>query len=84
MLQTIILCPFFNDEASLAKFLPALENLSVIDKNNQLSILIVNDGSPNLKFQTKLPYRVIHLHRNIGHQKAIAVGLAYAYRHLFI
>ncbi len=82
MLQTIILCPFFNDEASLAEFLPALENLSAIDKNNQLSILIVNDGSPNLKFQTKLPYRVIHLHRNIGHQKAIAVGLAYAYRHL--
>jgi glycosyltransferase involved in cell wall biosynthesis len=82
MLHTIILCPFFNDEASLAKFLPAIENLREIDKNNQLSVLIVNDGASNLKFQTNVPYRVIHLHRNIGHQKAIAVGLAYAYRHL--
>src|SRR5262245_11269655 len=82
MPRTIILCPFFNDEASLAKFLPALENLSAINGNHQLSVLIVNDGSPVLKFQTKLPHRVIHLHRNIGHQKAIAVGLAYAHRHL--
>ena len=80
MRHTIILCPFFNDEASLNLFLPALENLSL--HNQQLSVLIVNDGSPGLKFHTNLSYRIIHLHRNIGHQRAIAIGLAYAHHHL--
>ena len=74
MLHTIILCPFFNDEASLAKFLPAIENLSEIDKNNQLSVLIVNDGASNLKFQTNLPYRVIHLHRISATKKQLPLG----------
>src|SRR5215831_9295383 len=80
MVHTIILCPYFNDEAALNIFLPALENLKL--ENEQLSVLIVNDGSPSLKFRTNLTHRIIHLHRNIGHQKAIAIGLAYAHHHL--
>src|SRR5215813_6226999 len=82
MPRTIVLCPFYNDQASLDIFLPALENGASGLENNQLFLLIVNDGSPELRLQTKLPGTVIHLHRNVGHQKAISIGLAYAHHHL--
>lgn len=81
MLSTIILFPFFNDEISLNKVLKDLEGLLANSLEN-LSLLIINDGSPEFTLETSIPYTIVHLQRNIGHQKAIAVGLAYAHHEL--
>ncbi|HMG67630.1 MAG TPA: glycosyltransferase [Chitinophagaceae bacterium] len=81
MSHTIILFPFFNDEVSLNLVLNDLEKL-LLNQNEGFSVLIVNDGTPSFSLKTKFPYRIIHLQRNIGHQKAIAIGLAYAHEQL--
>ena len=81
MLPTIILLPFFNDEISLNKVLKDLEEL-LWHENGNVTLLIVNDGTPKLDVQTRIPFTIIHLQRNIGHQKAIAIGLAYAHHQL--
>jgi polyisoprenyl-phosphate glycosyltransferase len=82
MLHTLILCPFYNDEASLDLFIPALEKIGESLQQNHLSLLIVNDGTQTLRLQTKLPHSIVHLHRNMGHQRAIAIGLAHAHHSL--
>lgn len=77
--KIIILIPVYNDTESLnillGKLVPALSHL----KESSISVLAVNDGSTEeLRTQTKdIPVNMLHLHRNIGHQKAIAVGMAY-------
>jgi polyisoprenyl-phosphate glycosyltransferase len=81
MQQILILTPLYNDEESFNMFAAKIEAL-VLEKNHSLSFLIVNDGTPTLRLKTHIPFSVIHLHRNIGHQKAIAIGLAYAYNNL--
>lgn len=82
MQQAVILCPFYNDEASFNIFAAAVEQEIKNIPDYQFSFLVVNDGSDPFQLQTGLPLTLVHLHRNIGHQKAIAVGLAYAHHHL--
>jgi len=83
MLQVIILCPLFNDETSFNIFAAAVEKTTNEIAGHQFSLLVVNDGSSQKpRLQTGLPATVLHLHRNMGHQKAIAIGLAYAHHHL--
>lgn len=78
--KIIILTPFLNEEESLNKLLEelgvALQPLS----DASFTLLVVDDGSSG-KYAIKAPslfsVKVLHLQRNIGHQKAIAIGLAY-------
>jgi polyisoprenyl-phosphate glycosyltransferase len=81
MQQIIILTPLYNDEESFNIFAAKIESLT-LGENYALSLLIINDGTTNLQLKTNIPYSIIHLHRNIGHQKAIAIGLAYAHNNL--
>jgi polyisoprenyl-phosphate glycosyltransferase len=83
MQQVVILCPLFNDEASFNIFAAAIEKELQKIAEYKFYFLIVNDGSftkPEVK--TSIPSTVLHLHRNMGHQKAIAIGLSYAHHHL--
>jgi hypothetical protein len=82
MQHAIILCPLYKDEASFNRFAVAIEKEIQLITNYSFSILVVNDGTDNLNLISKLPLHIVHLHRNIGHQKAIAIGLAYAHHHL--
>jgi hypothetical protein len=82
MPQTVILCPLYNDEASFNIFAANIEKSIAPKSETEFSFLIVNDGTSELKLKTNLSLTIIHLHRNIGHQKAIAIGLAYAHHHL--
>lgn len=78
--QIIILTPVFNDSESLNNLLLQLKNSFAEFTAANFSILVVNDGSTEniqLKNSTGWPLQILHLQRNIGHQKAIAVGLAY-------
>lgn len=46
---------------------------------SSITLYVVNDGSASscLKFPHQWPIEIIHLQRNLGHQKALAMGLAY-------
>lgn len=82
MQQVIILSPLYNDEASFTVFSKEAEKVVREIPGCHFSFLVVNDGTDRLQLTTTLPLTVVHLHHNIGHQKAIAVGLAYAHQHL--
>jgi glycosyltransferase involved in cell wall biosynthesis len=78
--QITILIPVFNDEESLNKLLAEMAASCKDFPVSQFSFLVVDDGSA-ANMQIKVPpgssLKILHLLRNIGHQKAIAVGLAY-------
>ncbi len=78
--KIIIVIPVFNDQESLNQLLGEL-NVSLREfSESDFSVLVVNDGSIeklSIKRQETLPVSILDLHRNIGHQKAIAIGLAY-------
>ena len=72
-----ILLPVYNDKESLQMTLQDINNQPAL-KN--ASIVVVNDGSADLsveKINDNNKITVIHLSRNLGHQKAIAIGLSY-------
>jgi polyisoprenyl-phosphate glycosyltransferase len=73
---TIILIPVYNDWASLQIL---SEKLKTLLHDEPVSLLVVNDGSTETPqpLQSALPLKVLHLSRNIGHQKAIAIALSY-------
>jgi polyisoprenyl-phosphate glycosyltransferase len=80
----VVLTPVFNDWESLAGMLRALDR--VLSENQlEASVVVVDDGSTiPLKGQLDgAAYRrisrveVLQLRRNLGHQRAIAIGLAF-------
>lgn len=75
--KIIILIPVYNDAESLNIL---LDKLGQVLKDVPASVLIADDGSTEdltVKPPVSLPTSVLHLQRNIGHQKAIAIGMAY-------
>ncbi|WP_276500642.1 glycosyltransferase family 2 protein [Terrimonas pollutisoli] len=81
MLKTItILCPLFNDTESLNRLLREMEKTFDALNHYNFTVLIVDDGSTEpLRIQPSDSFslQILHLQRNIGHQKALAIGLAY-------
>jgi len=81
----VILIPVYNDGESLHIL---LEQLSISLKEftgTKFTVLLADDGSTDeLKLTSPALFsvQVLHLQRNIGHQKAIAVGLAYIKEHI--
>lgn len=78
--KIVILCPLFNDGDSFNRLAIELNTLLGNLSEHQFNLVVVNDGSTQpLEFTpaTSFPVQVLHLHRNIGHQKALAIGLAY-------
>lgn len=82
--KTILLIPVYNDWESL-KILVA--NLAPLLKNSstEYELLIADDGSlvkAEVATLPDIPLQILKLHRNVGHQKAIAIGLAYIHHHM--
>lgn len=78
--QVTILIPVYNDAESLNVLLAKLAGICREQADTRFEILVVDDGSSSEPAINSLPgisIHVLHLQRNIGHQKAIAVGLAY-------
>jgi hypothetical protein len=82
--SVVILIPVFNDWASLSMLLPGLDGI-LADRGSTADVLVVDDGStsePAVDL-ARGPFRsfgrveVLALRRNLGHQRAIAIGLAY-------
>lgn len=76
-----VLIPVYNDWQSLELLMTAIaeENDERVTQN--LSFTIINDASatpmPKFLFDGKFEVEVVHLNRNLGHQRAIATGIAY-------
>jgi polyisoprenyl-phosphate glycosyltransferase len=83
MQQIVILCPLYNDEDCFNIFAAQLFEEVKPLSNFQFSLLVINDGSlQKISLKSLLPIKIIHLHRNMGHQKALAIGLSYAYHNM--
>ena len=84
----LILIPNYNDWSSLEVL---TKNLDLTLQRDQLEsdLLIVDDGSTvppgealaNMTFESLGRIEVLKLRRNLGHQRAIAIGLAYVEAH---
>lgn len=85
MADLLILLPLYNDWAAAAQLLSRIRSEKV-----SAEVLIVNDGSNELRPDDDAfrhddlltAIHILHLRRNIGHQRAIATGLVYAYQNL--
>jgi len=82
--ELTILIPVFNDWKAVALLLEKLdEELRAVDR--RANVLLVDDGSTSLPYGPVLRgaantierVDILHLRRNLGHQRAIAVGLTY-------
>jgi glycosyltransferase involved in cell wall biosynthesis len=80
----IVLIPVFNDWQALGILLEGLD-LYLHNKNITIEVLVVDDASTvspyetfnYVKFKTLKKVHILELRRNLGHQRAIAVGLAF-------
>jgi hypothetical protein len=80
--RTLIIVPVLNDKGSLTTLIRELAR-ELADRT-AVSVLVVDDGSTppiDLEDVNALEGEVITLSRNLGHQKAIAIGLAHAVAH---
>lgn len=81
------LTPVYNDWESFKILINHIEKIQVeIASNYTLSIVVINDGSTETPFfdinDSVIDIKIINLKINIGHQRAIAVGLQYVYNEI--
>src|SRR5947209_3946557 len=78
-----VLIPVFNDWESLEILLPELDSALAAESVSG-TVLAIDDGSTippgaglrALTYRCLRPVKIVHLRCNVGHQRAIAVGLA--------
>ena len=77
-----IIIPIYNDWQSVFKLFEGIDNLK-IDKNFEISIIVVNDASnhdrPNeeINFDNIQSIKILNMKKNQGHARCIATGLKY-------
>jgi polyisoprenyl-phosphate glycosyltransferase len=82
--QFTILIPIYNDWDSLRLFLKEIEGALAANKLSA-EVMIINDGSttahPFTEEQASAfhSFEIVHLRRNLGHQRAITTGLTYIF-----
>lgn len=79
--KIICLTPVYNDWESFSVLASKIEKNFAANEDYFLEIVVVNDGS-NEDFEDfilpkKVPIEIISLKINVGHQRAIAIGLQY-------
>jgi hypothetical protein len=79
----VILLPVFDDWESVGRLVPMLD-FHLLTAGRKARVLLVDDGStidPPTLIQEPLEaidsVEILHLRRNVGHQRAIAIGLYY-------
>ncbi len=82
----VVVAPVYDDAAAATQLLTHLER-AFSDADVDLRVMLVDDGSPvPLIHQLQAPsgarVEVLRLKRNVGHQRAIALGTAYVHEHV--
>jgi polyisoprenyl-phosphate glycosyltransferase len=88
--RIVILIPVFNDWEAANLLLTGLDEAFARQPSGQAEVLFVDDGStlavpPGFgarKFTALRRVDILRLRRNLGHQRAIAVGLVFVYQNL--
>jgi glycosyltransferase involved in cell wall biosynthesis len=83
-MRTVILIPVYDDWEAAAKVLASLDTV-MRDRQEDAEVMLVDDGSTTPPASDLLrvhpahlrAIRILRLRRNVGHQRAIAVGLAF-------
>ena len=81
MMRVIVLMPVYNDWTAVGELISTINHVS----GNGLYLpefVVVNDGSheePPASLAENSNVSVVHLIRNVGHQRAIAIGLSWIY-----
>tara|TARA_Y100000590_G_scaffold412337_1_gene507223 strand:+ start:474 stop:1343 length:870 start_codon:yes stop_codon:yes gene_type:complete len=84
MKKFIILIPLFNDWKSVSKLLNKID-IEVKNRNIELSVIIINDASTELRSDLDLDLKkiklikILNMKKNTMHQRCIAAGLRYIY-----
>ena len=79
-----VLVPIYNDWQSIYKLLDEIDNLQ-LEKNFEISILIVNDASNHDRpeeekvFENIQSIKILNMKKNQGHARCIATGLKYIF-----
>ena len=83
----VILIPVYDDWEALGLLLGKLDD-ALRSRGESARVLVVDDGSttgpaiPDRAFRALSRIDILALRRNLGHQRAIAVGLAYVEKHV--
>ena len=81
-MHLVVLIPILNDWVSVAEVIAGLDQ-SFAASSDSLSVLMIDDGSTTPPPELLGPYAkltgvsVLKLKKNVGHQRALAVGLCY-------
>jgi len=81
--KIVILTPVYNDWNNLGKLLKKINKVFEVSINNTFDLVIVNDCSKedynHKKYKLKMINKIIliNLEKNVGSQRAIAIGLKY-------
>ena len=81
----ICVTPVYNDWDSFSILITEIEKVAHQLTNYTFNIIVVNDGSSEsntIKTKVSIPITTLNLKINIGHQRAIAVGLQYIYNEI--
>jgi len=86
----IVLIPIYNDWEAVGTLIPKIDS-QINGQIKKVSIVLINDGSEDRlatddsslynSYNSISQIEVVHLKRNVGHQRAIAVGLAFVRNH---
>ncbi|MEN3323813.1 glycosyltransferase [Mariniflexile soesokkakense] len=85
MIKNNIICltPVFNDWESLSFLISEIEKEALKNKDYCFSLIVINDGSTQLQKRRidskSIKIEIVNLKLNIGHQRAIAVGIQFIF-----
>ena len=84
LIRIYCVTPVYNDWESFAILVNNIQKTQEQQNNYIFKIVAVNDGSNDeqIKNNNNLPITILNLKVNIGHQRAIAVGLQYIYNEI--
>ncbi|RIA10268.1 glycosyl transferase family 2 [Flavobacteriaceae bacterium MAR_2010_72] len=79
LIRGIVITPVYNDWESFGVLVNELSEISMSQPIKITHVVAVNDGSSESLEDCKwdLPITVLHLNSNMGHQRAISIGLSY-------
>jgi len=82
----VVVAPVYDDAAAATQLLTHLER-AFSGAHVDLRVMLVDDGSPvplihQLQAPSESRVEVLRLKRNVGHQRAIALGTAYVHEHV--